>query len=93
MNLMHIQYITARFYLSLKLRGTRREIHHQARRYHWNAEILLFLVVYNKKVISKNCQLPKFWDLNNASQCAILKALVNPSMRNPDEAHCDWVRK
>ena len=29
--------------------------------------------------------------VNNASQCVILKALVNPSMRNPDEALCAWV--
>ena len=29
----------------------------------------------------------KVWDLRNSSQCVILKGLVNPSMRSPDNAH------
>ena len=31
------------------------------------------------------------WDLRNSSQCVILKGLVNPSMRSPDNAHRPWV--
>ena len=31
------------------------------------------------------------WDLRNNSQCVILKSLVNPSMRSPDNAHQPWV--
>ena len=30
-------------------------------------------------------------DLRNTSECVILKALVNPSMRNPENAHSAWV--
>ena len=33
----------------------------------------------------------KIWDLKNSSQCVILKGLVNPSMRSPDNAHQPWV--
>ena len=33
----------------------------------------------------------KIWDLKNNSQCLILKGLVNPSMRSPDNAHQPWV--
>ena len=30
-------------------------------------------------------------DLKNTSECVILKALVNPSMRNPENAQSAWV--
>ena len=30
-------------------------------------------------------------DLRNTSECVKLKALVNPSMRNPESAHSAWV--
>ena len=28
----------------------------------------------------------EIWDLRNASECVILKALVNPSMKNPEKS-------
>eukprot|EP00731_Ephydatia_muelleri_P022382 Em0014g973a len=33
----------------------------------------------------------EMWDLRNTSECVILKALVNPSMKNPENAHSAWV--
>ena len=33
----------------------------------------------------------EIWDLRNTSECVILKALVNPSMKNPENANSAWV--
>ena len=31
------------------------------------------------------------WDLKNTTDCVIVKALVNPSMRSPEKPHWPWI--
>ena len=47
------------------------------------------LDVYNYMYFTSGCVYTV--DLRNTTECVKLKALVNPSMRNPENSHSAWV--